>query len=457
MTRRSFLASMAAPRRRRPNLLFLLTDDQRWDALGCAGNPVVQTPHIDSLARSGVRFGNAFVTTAICVTSRASIFTGLYARSHGIEEFARQFTAEQFSATYPAQLRNAGYRTGYIGKFGLDKLPLPERGFDFWRGFPGQGASFPQGEPGPHMLSTMTSQAREFLQTCRPGRPFCLSVSYKHPHADDGDPRQFLYAPEEAGLYRDVEIPFPKTAAPRYVEQLPRSIQRSEGRRRWAVRFSTPALYQESVKSYYRLCTGIDRSVGAVLRALDDRGLRDNTIVVYASDNGFYLAEHGLADKWFMHEESIRVPLIIHDPRPGALRGAVLPELALNIDIAPTLLDLAGVASHPPMQGRSLVPLLRGGTSTWRRDFFYEHRYRHNGWIPATEGVRGERWKYTRYIDETPVCEELFDLSGDRLEEENLAACPAHAARLGQMRRRHASWTQALTAWRPGAPWKDPD
>lgn len=456
MTRRALLASIAAPRRRPPNVLLLLTDDQRWDALGCAGNPIIRTPHIDSLARTGVRFENAFVTTAICVTSRASIFTGLYARSHGIEEFARQFTQDQFRSTYPAALRRAGYRTGFIGKFGLDRTPLPEREFDYWRGFPGQGASFPQGEPGPHMLTTMTGHAEEFLDGCGSAQPFCLSISYKHPHADDGDPRQFLYAPEDADLYKDAIIPLPKTAGPSYIEKLPASIQRSEARRRWAVRFATPSLYQESVKSYYRLCTGIDRSVGQILRALDRKGLRDNTVVVFASDNGFYLGEHGLADKWYMHEESIRIPLIVNDPRAGAQQGTVRRELALNIDIAPTLLDLAGVANPPPMQGRSLVPLLRGEAGGWRHEFFYEHRYRHGGWIPATEGVRTERWKYTRYIDEQPVFEELFDLYSDKLEEQSLAGSVSHAARLQALRRRHAVWRKALEAWRPGSEWRDP-
>jgi arylsulfatase A-like enzyme len=458
MNRRAFLtsaagAAFAAAPQRPPNILFLLTDDQRRDALGCMGNPIVKTPRIDGLAREGVRFTNMFVTTAICVSSRASIFSGLYTRCHGVEQFSQQFSAAQLEATYPAVLRKAGYRTGFVGKYGLDGAPLPEKGFDFWRGFAGQGESFPKGESGPHMLSIMTDQATEFLETSRAStQPFCLSVSYKHPHADDADPRQFLPDPRDAGLYRDITIPVPKTADVFYNRQLPLSVQRSEGRRRWAVRFSTPELYQESVKNYYRLCSGIDRSVGTLL----DR-LPDNTVVIYASDNGFYLAEHGLADKWFMHEESIRVPLIVHDPRPGGLRGRVVSQMALNIDLAPTILDLASVTNAPYMQGRSLTPLLRGEQpDDWRREFFYEHHFRYNGWIPATEGIRTTDWKYTRYIDEQPVFEELFDLGKDHLEERNLARDPVQRDRIQTLQARHRTWAAALEAWRPGTRWTDP-
>lgn len=449
----------AQPRNERPpNLVFLLTDDQRWDALGCMDNPIVQTPNIDSLAQRGVRFTNTFVSTAICVSSRASIFSGLYTRNHGIEKFDQQFSAEQFRSTYPAVLRRSGYRTAFIGKYGLDKPPLPEKEFDYWRGFAGQGKSFPQGENGPHMLTLMTDQATEFLQSCKPGAaPFCLSLSYKHPHADDLEPGQFLPDPRDAALYRDVTIPTPKTADTQSIRKLPLSMQRSEGRRRWAVRFSTPELFQESVKNYYRLCTGIDRSVGVVLDTLQRQGLDQNTVVVYASDNGFYLGEHGLADKWFMHEESIRVPLIIADPRGQSRRGIACSAMAMNIDIAPTLLDLAGVRDRPHMQGRSLQPLLREPQlAQWRSEFFYEHRFRYNGWIPATEGIRTKDWKYTRYIDESPVFEELFDLSKDRYEENNLVRESSAAARLAALRQRHRIWTNALESWTPDRPWTDP-
>ena len=198
----------------RPNIVFLLTDDQRWDSLGCMGNKIVQTPEIDRLSSQGVTFTNNFVTTSICMTSRASIFLGQYARAHKINDFSTAFTAEQFRRTYPQLLRRAGYHSGFIGKYGVgDEMPVNE--FDYWQGFPGQGKYFPQGEPGKHLTELMGDQALEFLERAPRDRPFCLSISFKAAHVQDEDPRQFLPSPATEGLYRDVAIPMPKTADPR--------------------------------------------------------------------------------------------------------------------------------------------------------------------------------------------------------------------------------------------------
>ncbi|MBN9661265.1 MAG: sulfatase [Acidobacteria bacterium] len=446
-SRRAFLAApsfLAMQGRKRPNILFLLTDDQRWDSLGCMGNRIVQTPNIDGLSRGGVTFGQQFVTTAICVTSRASIFTGQYARCHGVTDFNKQFTAEQLNRIYPVALRHAGYRTGFIGKWGLDKAPAPREAFDYWAGFLGQGKYFPEGEPGPHLTTIMTGQAREFLQSCRQNEPFCLSVSFKAPHVQDEDPRQFLYDPADAALYANQRMPVPKTMDSESITKLPLSVQRSEGRRRWGVRFSTPELFQQSVKGYYRLISGVDRSVGTILGELEKLGLRENTIVVYTGDNGFYLGEHGLAGKWFMHEESIRVPLIVQGP--GIASGRRVEAMSLNVDLAPTMLDLAGVKIPDEMQGRSLRPWLEGRSPAWRSEWFYEHQFRAAGWIPPTDGIRTERWKYTRYPAESPVFEELYDLKTDPLEEHNLAAEAAHRATLEGLRARRKEWSDSLDA-----------
>lgn len=448
-------AAFAQTGARRPNLLFLLGDDHRWDALGCMGNRIIQTPNIDALSRTGVTFENNFVTTAICVTSRASFFSGLYARNHGVLAFNQQFTSEQFDRTYPAQLRKAGYRTGFVGKYGLDGGELPADQFDYWRGFRGQGLYFPKGEPGPHLTQIMADQAVEFIDSSKRDEPFCLSVSFKAPHVQDDDPRQFLYDPRDEGLYRDVTIPLPKTADREYITMLPLSVQRSEARRRWAVRFGTPRLFQESVKSYFRLVTGVDRAVGEMVKALEAKGLRDNTVIIYAGDNGFYLGEHGLAGKWFMHEESIRTPLIVNDPRTARMRGMRTKQMSLNIDIAPTLLELAGVTDGPQMQGRSLIPALRGSREAWRSEFFYEHNFVH-AWIPQTEGVRDSRWKYTKYVSDKPPEEELYDLQADPLEERNLAGEAGGAAELARLRARHAAWVRALEEWDRTRPWVDP-
>lgn len=439
----------------RPNLVFLLGDDHRWDALGCMGNRIIQTPQIDALAAGGTRFNNMFVTTAICVTSRASMFTGLYARSHGILRFQDEFPKERFERSYPFLLKKAGYRNGFIGKWGIDGGELPKYAFDYFRGFQGQGQYFPgPSHTGKHLTERMGDQIVEFVEGCSPSQPFHLSVSFKAPHVQDPDPLQFLPDPRYANLYRDVEIPMPETAAPEYVAQLPASLQGSEARRRWAVRFSTPELYQRSVKNYYRLITGIDEQVGRLREALQRRGLSENTVIVYAGDNGFYLAEHGLAGKWFMHEESIRVPLVIYDPRaPQAQRGQALEAMALNIDIGPTLLNYAGVPVAAAVQGRALQPLLRGKRSSWRNDWFYEHHFAHD-WIPQTEGVRTRDWKYTRYLNEEPLFEELFHVRTDRDETQNLARRTEHASRLGDLRKRREEWLSALAKWTPECDWR---
>ncbi len=418
------------------------------------GNRILRTPQIDGLALAGTRFHNMFVTTAICVTSRASIFTGLHAHAHRIWGFKDSFAPELFSRSYPALLKQAGYRNGFVGKWGIDGGKMPEQAFDYFRGFQGQGDYFPQpGHKGRHLTDRMGDQMVEFIEGCKPGEPFHLSVSFKAPHVQDQDPLQFLPDSRYSSLYRDAEIPMPETAAPQYISQLPLSVQGSEARRRWAVRFSTPELYQRSVKNYYRLITGIDEQVGRLREALARRGLAENTVIVYAGDNGFYLAEHGLAGKWFMHEESIRVPLVIYDPRaPRTERGQAVEPMALNIDIAPTLLEYAGVAAPASMQGRALQPLLRGRRVPWRSDFFYAHLFEHE-WIPKTEGVRTTEWKYTEYPEENPRFEELFDLRTDRSETRNLAKDAAHFSRLSALRARRQEWLAALAKWTPECNW----
>ncbi len=460
MQRRTFLGSFAASalaqRADRPNIIFLLTDDQRWDSLGCMGNRIVRSPNIDKLAEQGVTFENHFVTTAICMTSRASIFTGQWARKHGVNAFATAFTEQQYARTCPMLLRAAGYHTGFIGKWGVGNA-MPRDRFDYWKGFPGQGKYFPDGEPGKHLTELMGDQALEFLGGAPRDKRFCLSVSFKAAHVQDEDPRQFLPSPATGHTYDGVTIPVPKTASPRYIAMLPPEIQRSENRRRWAVRFGTPELYQASVKNYYRLITEVDMVVERIRKQLAAIGAYHNTVIVFSGDNGFYLGEHGLAGKWFAHEESIRVPMIVYDPRWGAgVRGSRRKEMTLNVDIAPTLLEAAGIAPPVEMQGRSLYPLAEGKSAARRKDWYYEHEFTAAGWIPPSEGVRSERWKYARYTATKPEFEELYDLGADPLEERNLAKSAAHAAQLAEMRKRRDTWVKGLDAWDGRTPWRDP-
>ena len=407
-----------------PNIIFLLTDDQRWDSLGCMGNSIVKTPNIDKLAKKGFLFKNAFVTTSICMTSRASCLTGQYACRHKINDFYTNLSPEAFSETYPALLKNAGYRTGFVGKYGIGNQKMTDE-FDVWNGIPGPGQPVYENkdEKGEykHLTEIITDQSIDFLKCCSKENPFCLSVSYKAPHVQDSDSRQFIYNPIYEDLYKDVSIPLPKTATQKHFDALPDFLKNSEARERWKNRFATPEMYQKSVKGYYKLIAGIDDSVKNIRKELKKLKLENNTVIIFMGDNGFFLGEHGLAGKWFAHEESIRVPLIIYDPRmEKSNQGKSCEEMALNIDIAPTILDLAGEPVSEKMQGKSLLPLLKNQNQNWRKDFYYEHNFEHET-LPKSESVRTKNWKYIRYVDKKPGFEELYNLKKDPFEENNLS------------------------------------
>src|SRR5256886_6257564 len=428
----------------RPNFVFILTDDQRFDSMGCAGNRLIRTPNLDRLAANGARFRNHFVTTSICCVSRASIFTAQYERRHGIGDFKTPLTAAQWTQTYPALLRAAGYRTGFIGKLGVGDAPYIKSkavDFDFWRGLPGQAGEWfidPNDPSKTHATARFGNEALEFLDDRTDARPFCLSISFNAPHARAGKPREFQPDPRDEPLYAADQIPIPQTASDDYFRLLPEFVQKAEGRRRWTKRFATPEMFQSTMRDYYRLVTGIDREVGRILAKLAGRGLADNTVIIFTSDNGWFAGERGMPDKWLMYEESIRVPLIIFDPRvPKSKRGRIVEAMPLNLDLAPTMLELAGVPIPAGMQGRSLTPLLnQTRPADWRTDFFYEHHYGPNI-IPPSEGVRTKRWAYLRWLAPNPESEELYDVQADPLEKRNLAADPTYTATLDALR---AQW-----------------
>lgn len=430
----------------RPNIVFLLTDDQRWDTLGCYGNTIIHTPHLDALSQRGVTFDRAFVTTSICAPNRACILTGQYCARHGMWFFDRELAPQQLAQTYPALLKRAGYRTGFIGKYGVGEPPGPDV-FDFNKGFPGQGRfRIERDGQKTHLTRVMAEQAIEFLEGCEAGQPFALSISFKAPHVQDSasvKSEQFPYDtdPAIADLYRDIVIPPPPTANSESFDRLPDFIKNSENRSRWAVRYWGPERAQESLKGYYRLISGVDAAVGRIVAALRKRGFAENTVVIFSSDHGQFLGEYGLAGKWYPHEVSIRVPLIIADPRlPADLQGSRRSEFALSIDLAPTMLALGEVGIPEAMQGRSLVPVLRGETpADWREAIYYEHHF-DPPWegmtIPRNEGLRTRRWKYIQYIDTQPLYEELYDLEVDPHESVNLAGRPEQVDRIEAFRER---------------------
>ena len=440
--------TQAAPAK--PNVVFLLVDDLRNNALGCMGDKIVQTPNIDRLAKEGVLFKNMFVTTSICSVSRATALTGQWMRRHGIEDFAKGISDEAWKDTYPARFRDAGYFTGFVGKYGVGNVQVTKaRGasFDFWRGEPGQAGRFfiePDDPTRTHKTAKMGNDALTFLTTAPKDKPFSLSISFNAVHARDHEKREYEPDSRDEGLYDGIPIPLPKLATDEAFKRLPEFVQKSEGRRRWEWRFDEAQKAQDILHDYYRLITGVDREIGRILETLEQQKLLENTIIIFTADNGYALADRGMADKWYAYEEDLRVPLIIRDPRLPERRGQTVDAMALNVDLAPTMLDLAGIPVPKAMQGRSLKPLLEGEVpQDWRTEYFYEHHSVKDR-IPPSEAVRTQRWKYIRWMEPNPLVEELYDLESDPLEEHNLIADPQHAAILKELREKWSHYRAAL-------------
>jgi len=431
----------------RPNILFFLVDDQRNDTLGCAGHPVLKTPHIDRLAAEGARFANAFVTTSICAASRASLLTGLHERTHGFTFGTPPINEADIRRSYPAVLREAGYRTGFIGKFGVTIAGMtPEELFDSYTQVDRPPFFHPQPDGSlRHETDLAADHAAAFIAAQPEGKPFCLSVSFNAVHAEDGDlVNHYVWPPSADGLYEEGEIPQPKLGA-EYFDSQPEFLRTSMNRVRYHWRWDTPEKYDRNMRAYFRMISGVDAAIGRVLESLAAAGLDGNTIVVYASDNGYYMGERGFSGKWSHYEESLRVPMIVFDPRAEAsLRGRVLEPMALNIDLPATFLAWAGVAVPEAYQGTSLLPLLQGGdTPEWRDAFFCEHRMNHPQ-IPKWEGIRGSQHVYARYYEQEPPYEFLHDLQADPTQRNNYVDDPAYAEVLEAMRAETARRSETL-------------
>ena len=419
------------------NILVLLADDWRFDSLGCAGNPVVQTPNVDRLAQQGLRFTHACVTTPICGVSRASLFTGQWMSRHGATGF-NMFTTP-WAETYPGLLRTNGYFVGHVGKWHNGKFPAAN--FDFGRAYSGtHWIEQPDGTK-IHVTQKNESDALEFLRTRPAGKPFCLTLAFFAPHAEDNNPLQYLPQPQSMSLYTNVTIPVPVNATDESFHRLPEFIanEKNEGRVRWRWRFDTPEKFQTMMKNYYRLITEVDATCGKVLEELKRQGALENTLVIFTGDNGYYHAEHGLADKWYPHQESIRVPMIVRDPRMAGLKhGTTNDDLVLNVDIAPTILAATGIAEPARMQGKDFAPLyLAAKPPAWRTEYFEEHAtIRNTNFIPSSESLVRKDWKYFYWPDFNR--EQLFDLRSDPHEEHDLVNDPAQKDRLAGMRQRFA-------------------
>jgi arylsulfatase len=418
------------------NVVLLIADDLRWNSLGCAGNPVVSTPEIDRLSKDGIRFSNAHVTTSICMVSRASILTGQYMNRHGITGFLQPLSDEAIANTYPAVLRNAGYYTGYIGKYGVGHIKPGQ--FDFATEY--EGKHWIRDEKGDsiHVTQKNLNDALGFLKNRPQGKPFCLTVGFFATHAEDNHPDQYRFQPKSESLFRNVMIPVPETATPEYLKMLPPFIssEENEGRRRWHWRFDTPEKYQRYMKAYYRMLAELDEAVGDITGELKKEGVYNNTMIIFIGDNGYFQGEHQLADKWYPYEESIRIPLVVYDPRiPVRIRGTANGCMVLNIDIAPAIIAAAGIAVPEEMQGRDFSILYRGRKSAWRTDFFYEHPVVMNAKrIPASQAIVAPDAKYIWWPDYQ--YEEYFDLGNDPLEEKNRISDPAYAGKIESLKQR---------------------
>lgn len=407
------------PAPQRPNFVVVVTDDQRFDQLGAAGHPHLKTPVMDGLAARGVRFENAFVTTPICAASRASILTGRREGRHGYTFGTPPMGSALADETFPMRLRSSGYRTGFVGKWGVrfDKGVM-DGAFDLFKPM-----GLPYRREGQAHLTDRIGEAAEAFVAEGGGDPFCLMVSFWAPHAEDGHPDQYLPPMDLAGMYDHVDVELPPLNEAGF-DALPDFLQRSLGRKRWHWRFDERQKQVQRTRDYWSLISGVDRALGGILEALEQAGVAEDTVVLLMGDNGYFLGERGLAGKWLIYEESIRVPLIVMDPRaPEPRRGAVESATALNVDLAPTLLDLAGVERPDGYEGRSLAPLLQASMPVEERPFLVEHRFRHAE-IPTSIGVRGSRWVYAIYDGQDPPYEQLFDLQSDPLELVNLAREP---------------------------------
>jgi N-acetylglucosamine-6-sulfatase len=397
--------------------------------VSCSGHPWLRTPHIDRLAAGGVHFRNSFVTTSLCSPSRASMLTGQYAHAHGVTDNFQVLS--RGTHTFAQLLAPAGYRTAFIGKWHMgdpllegknveaDNSDIPQPGWQRWISFRGQGVyrdpllnfDGTRRKVAGYITDILNAEAIRFLEQQTPSQPFLLYLSHKAVHAG------FTPAERHAKLYLDEAVPVPRTAA--NTEENYRGKPDWLRRKRSSRHGLDNVKLEEQYRKYCRTLMAVDESVGAVYETLRRRNLLDNTLILYAGDNGFLFGEHGLTDKRVMYEPSMRIPLIAHCP--ALCRSARRPEeLALNIDICPTVLDAAGLPIPAAVHGRSLLPLIRGGAHSWRTEFLYEYFWDYEALhTPTVLGLRTDRYSYMSYRGIWDI-DELYDVAADPDQTSNL-------------------------------------
>lgn len=481
------LAGSALAGSDRPNIIFLMTDDQRWDNMGCYGRPEFKTPNIDALAAQGVVFDKAFVTVAICMPSRVTMMTGRHYSSHRVGFVApNDYTLSRadFGQGYPALLKKAGYRTGFIGKVGFtvsEKAQRPWAGvpfnykenmgavFDFFAGaettedkalevWPEEDAELQaiyQKKINGESRTIRTGKAMlRFLETQPKDQPFCLSVSF---YAVKHDSNAHMYMPHYE-LFKNQTFSVPGNWVEGDNDALPQVVKdHARGVPLHRQRTSTPELYQNQVRRFATQGYTVDQQVGLLVEKLKQMGQLENTVIIYTSDNGRFQGSHGLFDKCILYEEAVHAPLIVFDGRKPP-QGRRENALISSVDMAPTILSLAGIQAPSIMQGRDFSGVLyqTQDRSTWRDTVLLENLFisdlfnakskpnvleinqklieRNESY--RSRGVRTDRWKYFIYYEHTPPIEELYDVGRDPLEQNNLANNPEFADVLKKLRQR---------------------
>jgi len=421
-----FAPLMKAGAGAKPNIIFILTDDHRWDAFGFMDKPWLKTPNMDRLAHEGVHFANSFVTTSLCSPSRASFLTGQYARCHGVQNNLTPW--EESNLTYLEVLKNQGYRTAFIGKWhmpGRDGLPdmvgqgKLDRMVSFTIGT-GQGIYYDcplvvdgkEKKSKGYITDVLTDYGLDFMKKSK-DKPFCLYLSHKAVHHNFTPPERHDGALDH--------VPFNKMGDNE--KDLPMGL----------VHVPQRLNFKKNQQHYYEALMGVDDSVGRVLQFLDDNGIAENTLIVYEGDNGYFWGERGLIDKRYAYEESIRVPHLLRFPRAIPDGGKKVEEMVLNIDLAPTLLAAAGVSAPRRMQGKSYLKLAQGKQTEWRDSFLYEYFDDLGFPHPPIRAVRTKEYKYINYLEDR-FKDELFNLKKDPHEQNNLIDDPQAAPKLRELK-----------------------
>ena len=427
-----------SPNSPRYNIVFVLLDDQRYDAMGfLQGQSFLETPNMDAIARKGAYLPNAYVTTALCSPSRASILTGQYAHRHRVVD--NDSPLPKGLTFFPQYLQQAGYETAFIGKWHMGgPTDHPQPGFSHWVSFKGQGSYLPNadglnvdGRKTPqkgYITDELNSYALEWLSRQTGRKPFMLYLSHKAVHSE------FIPADRHCGRYENANFAPPKTMSPEVVHDAPMWVRNQ--RNSWhGVDFAYHKKLDisEYYKRYAETLLAVDEGIGKILELLRRKGIEKNTLVAVMGDNGFAFGEHGLIDKRTAYEESMRVPLVMQLPdviQPGSR----VEEVVANIDLAPTFLELARLRVPGNMDGMSYLPILRGEKIPWRQNLLYEYYWEYAfPQTPTTHALRSEQYKYINYYGLWDI-NELYDLRNDPLETRNLINDPRHRETVNRMR-----------------------